>query len=55
MHKIALEPDKLYKLWADGSDAGAEEVDLERQDHTYLYVAKQRFSIRAVSQPIGGS
>ena len=54
MHKIALEPKELYKLWAEGSDAGVEEVDLERRDYTYALL-NSVFPCRAVSQPVGGS
>jgi hypothetical protein len=43
MHKIALEPKELYKLWGDGSSAGVEEVNLKRRSNG------------AVCQLVGGS
>jgi hypothetical protein len=54
MHKIALEPKEFFTLWADGSGAGVEEVDLESRDHTYTLL-NNVFPYGAVSQPVGGS
>ena len=33
MHKIALRPKELFKLWADGSGASVEEPNPECRDH----------------------
>ena len=54
MHKIALEPKELYKLWADGSSAGVEETNLERFNHTCLLL-NILFLWGAVGQPAGVS
>lgn len=54
MHKIALEPKELYKLWADGSSAGGEEVDLERCDHT-CGLLNILFPCGGLRQDVGGS
>jgi hypothetical protein len=54
MHKIALEPKELYKLWADGSTAGVAEVDLERRDPTCALL-NTLFPCGAENQPVGGS
>jgi hypothetical protein len=54
MRKIALEPKELYKLWADGSSAGLEEVDLERRDQTCALL-NIVLPCGAVSQPVGGT
>lgn len=54
MHKIALEPNELYKLWADDRGATVEEVDLGRRDHTYVLL-NSVLPCGTVSQPVGGS
>jgi hypothetical protein len=54
MHKIALEPKGFCTLWADGSGAGVEEVDLERRDYTYALL-NSVFPCGAVSKSVGGS
>jgi hypothetical protein len=54
MHKIALEPKELCQLWADGSGAGVEEVNLERRDYIYALL-NSVFPCGAVSQPVGES
>lgn len=51
MHKIALEP---KKLWADGSGAGVEEVNLEHLDYTYVLL-NSVFPCGAIRQPVGES
>ena len=54
MHKIALEPKELYKLWGEGKSAGVEESDQKCRDHAYapLHIL---FLDRAVPQLAGGS
>jgi hypothetical protein len=54
MHKIALEPKELCKLWADGSGAGVEEVNLEHLNYTYARL-NSVFPYGAISQPVGES
>ncbi len=51
MDKIALEPKEFYMLWADGSNVGVEEVDLERRDYAYTLL-NSVLLCGAVSQPV---
>jgi hypothetical protein len=52
MRKIALKSKELYTLWVDGSDAGVEEVDLERRDSIYILL-NSVLPYGALSQPVG--
>jgi hypothetical protein len=56
MHEIALEPKEFYQLWADGSSAGIEEVDLKLKSRNHIYaLLNSVYPCRAVNQPVGGS